>query len=299
MVDTWALGVVCALAAALCWAVATIWYKQLTDKFSNIALNFHKGWITLLGLALAAPFFSGISDALTNQSLAILLLSGAIGIGIGDTALFAALKRLSEKQTLLIAESTAPIMVVLGGMFFLSEYLSPWQLLAIGLIIFSVDLVIGLRGKLKGDNKHLLSGTALALGAALCQASGILLTRSVLSDGQIHPLASTALRTFGGVLFLLMWVRLDIRRFKPQATVAVDRQLIQPLLLASIIGTLMALSLVQTAVTYTDAAVVQTMIATSAIFSTLIAVIRGEQLDKKVWLGMILAWTGVVMMIFL
>lgn len=298
MSSTWILGIFCALGAAFCWAIATIWYKQLTGCFSNLALNFHKGWITLFALLLIWPFIDNLGDGINNHNLAILLLSGAIGIGIGDTALFAALKRLSEKQTLLIAESIAPIMVVIGGMLFLSEWLSLWQLFAMAIIIVSVDLVIGIRSKMGGDNTQLLSGTALALVAALCQASGVLLTRSVVGEGEIHPIASTFLRTAGGVLFILMWVRLDIRQFKPNPGIAVNSHLIKPLLLASIIGTLITLSLVQTSLGYVNAAVVQTLIATSAIFATLIAFFRGEKLDKKVWFGMVFAWIGVVIMVF-
>ncbi len=293
----WFFGIACVLTASFCWALSTVWYKQLTSRFSNVALNFHKGWITLVGLTLAWPFVAEAGIEIVSKHTALLLLSGAIGIGIGDTALFAALKRLNEKQTLLIAESVAPILVVIGGIVFLGEWLTLWQLVAIAIIILSVDLVIGLRGHFKGKNREVLSGTALALIAALCQAGGILITRSVLDDGDIHPIASTALRTIGATVFLLLWIRLDIRRLKPHAGVVVDRTLIKPLLLASIIGTLFALSLVQTSLGYVNAAVVQTLIATSAIFSTLIAMFRGEKMDRKVWLGVILAWLGVAIMI--
>lgn len=293
--NAWFLGVSCALLGALCWAVATLWYKDLTKSFSNISLNFHKGWITLVGLLLVYPFLDQPLHNLNSYNIAIMMLSGVIGLGIGDTALFAALKRLSEKQTLLVAESVAPILVIFGGMVFLNEWLSLWQWLSIVLIVLSVDLVIGLRSSDNRKDKQLLYGVSLALVAALCQAVGILITRSVFVEYELHPVMSTILRILGGLFFLLMWVKLDVRKFKP--TVVISSRLIKSLLVASVVGTLFALSLVQVAIANIDAAIVQTLIATSAIFSTFIAIFKGESVDKKVWLGLCCAWAGVAVLV--
>ncbi len=289
--NVWFLGVSCALLGALCWAVATLWYKILTKSFSNISLNFHKGWITLVGLLLVYPFLENPLNNLNIYNISIMMLSGAIGLGIGDTALFSALKRLSEKQTLLVAESIAPILVIFGGMLFLNEWLSLWQWFSIVLILLSVDLVIGLRAVENKKNKQLVYGIVLALVAALCQAIGLLITRSVFVEYALDPVMSTILRIVGGIVFLLLWVKLDVRKFKPKRKVSPE--IIKSLVIASVIGTFCALTLVQVATASIDAAIVQTLVATSAIFSTFIAIFKGEVVSKKVWLGVFFAWSGV------
>ncbi len=203
------LGISAALAAAFCWALSAVWFKHLTHSFSFSALNFHKGWLSIIGLSVACLFVAEPLTGLSTGSVLLLLLSGVIGIGIGDTALFASLHKLSERQTLLIAESAAPLLVIFGGLFLLSEFLNAYQVIAIVLIVASVDLVVGLRSKNKQNIKTPWQGIALALVAALCQAIGVLLVRHVFADTEINPLSSALIRILGGVLVLAVWLKFN------------------------------------------------------------------------------------------
>ncbi|WP_448564616.1 DMT family transporter [Thalassotalea ganghwensis] len=290
-----ALGMLSALLAAFFWAIATRWFKGLTEQFSFLGLNFAKGGITIIAL-VAISFLVEINYVeMTSQQLGIILISGIIGIGIGDTLLFAALKKLSEKHTLVIAESIAPIFVVIGGIWLLDEWLSWQQLIAIVMIIISVDWVLQLRRSTKQAKDSLVKGALLAIGAAFCQAVGILMVRDVYVDISVDPFVATFLRILGGLAFIICWSRGNVKSLMPHSALGLNGAI--KLVVGSLIGTLGALVLVQIALINTPAAIVQTLIATSAIFASIIALIKGERTNTKVWVGIVVAWIGVMLMV--
>ena len=289
------LGMFCALLAALCWAIATRWFKGLTEQFSFLGLNFAKGVITLSALLLIGLVIEINFAELTALQMSFIVLSGVIGIGIGDTLLFAALKQLSEKRTLVIAESIAPVFVVIGGVVLLDEWLTWQQILAIVLIIFAVDWVLQLRSEHQQTKELLINGSLLAVGAALCQAIGIIMVRDVYTQVVIDPFYATFLRIMGGLIFILTWSRGRVRSLLPYQSLGFCW--ITKLIIGSFIGTLGALVLVQIALIDTPAAIVQTLIATSAIFASIIAMIKGERVNAKVWGGVMMAWFGVMLMV--
>ena len=87
------LGELAALTCALCWAIAARIFRNLGDQFSSVSLNFWKGLISILMLLVIVPFVPG-SFVMTNDLVFWLALSGVVGIGIGDTFFFLALKKL-------------------------------------------------------------------------------------------------------------------------------------------------------------------------------------------------------------
>ncbi len=74
--------------------------------------------------------------------------------------------------------------------------------------------------------------------------------------------------------------------------------MIKRLVAASFVGTLLALTLIQFSLGLISGAIAQTLIATSALFAALIAFFSGETLTRNVWLGLLVGWLGVAVMIW-
>lgn len=70
----------------------------------------------------------------------LLLASGVVGIAMGDSLYFAALRRLGTRRTLTL-EAGGPALSLLGGALFLAELPSWHQGLGVALICLSVALV--------------------------------------------------------------------------------------------------------------------------------------------------------------
>jgi drug/metabolite transporter (DMT)-like permease len=87
-------GELAALAAAGLWAVATELYARLGRRIPPLELNLVKN---VLAAAMIAAFLAAggrILAAVPREALGLLLVSGAVGIGLGDTAYFASLGHL-------------------------------------------------------------------------------------------------------------------------------------------------------------------------------------------------------------
>ena len=138
------MGELAALSAAFVWALASTIWQRVGQQIPAVVLNLLKGAIALFML-LATVLILGTSlPAVNPHILAMLLISGALGIGIGDTAFFIVLKYLGARRTLLL-ETLSPPLTALFGLIFLQENLSPIACTGILLTICGVAWVIAER----------------------------------------------------------------------------------------------------------------------------------------------------------
>ena len=101
-------------------------------------LNLWKGLVALAVITPALWLAGHAPLEMPSQLTALLLLSGALGIGLGDTAFFNALNRLGERNTVLVAETTAPLLALLGAGLWLGEWPGPLKLLGMAAVLGGV-----------------------------------------------------------------------------------------------------------------------------------------------------------------
>jgi drug/metabolite transporter (DMT)-like permease len=264
----------------------------LGEHFSPLNLNLYKGIVATIGLILIAVIFIDVQQPHQND-MVWLLLSGAIGIGIGDTAFFAALNRLGERSTMLLTESSAPIFTALLAMVWLTELLSLFQWLAIAVIIFGVDLVLRCKESAANGIRFSMSGLSYAGLAALCQAVGAVTGRDVLINSNIDPVSSSIIRLLGGIILVTLLIVLSRQSFKPRQVL--NRVDWQYLLAATLVGTLIAMVLQMFAFTHAKAAIVQSLFTSSVIFTLAIAWLKGQFVSRNALIGSLIACFGVVL----
>lgn len=133
---------------------------------------------------------------LTDVSL--LVVSGIIGIFIGDTALFAAMNRLGPRRAGVLFATHALFSVVLAYIF-LGETQWGWTLIGSSLLLSGVMTAI-LFGKRKtelhaweANQSQLKRGVALGLLAALCQAVATLMLKPLM-ETDVDAIAASAVR---------------------------------------------------------------------------------------------------------
>ena len=118
------MGVFAALGTALCWAIAARLFRGTGNAFSPLTMNFWKGLISIVILAVVLVVVQ--PTGLSTHAILWLLLSGLIGIGIGDTCFFKALQSIGDSQAVLVAETLAPLFTALFAMAFIGEWIT-WQ----------------------------------------------------------------------------------------------------------------------------------------------------------------------------
>ena len=142
------IGVVAALAAALCWTLASSLWRRLPTSLGPGQLNLLKNLVALalqlpllLALvAIGAPGAVGAAGSGGAGPVALLLLSGVVGIALGDSFYLAALRRLGTRRALTF-DAAGPALSAIGAALLLAEVPAPRQWLGIGLISLAVLLV--------------------------------------------------------------------------------------------------------------------------------------------------------------
>ena len=201
--STLPIGEIAALTSAAFWAVASVmWTRQMSVSWP-IAMNLFKTGLCL-PLFVASLFLIGPDTPLAGVgigSVCMLLASGIIGMSIGDTFYFAGLARVGARRTMMIL-TLCPLFT--AGLSWLAGQDLPGLLASSGVALVLVGLVLVLRERPIGAIMHgrLRSGVLFAVGAALCQALGIVMTRQGLHDADI--LEASTLRILGGVMGILL-----------------------------------------------------------------------------------------------
>ncbi|OLQ90997.1 hypothetical protein BIY22_19055 [Vibrio panuliri] len=288
------LGEISALSAAAVWAIATWIYSQFSHQFSALQLNIIKGCIASIMMALVLPIAVTIPSELSTHHLAILALSGIIGIAIGDSAYFAALKRIGANKTLLL-ESLAPPLSGILALVFIGSVLPLQSWFGVLITTIAVTFVI-LQPNADNSSQINWSGIGFGLLASVCQASGVVISHYALVAGDLPPLLGALIRLTVGVLAVVAII--IFVENKPFSKILDNfRQLTQKafltLLLAIFVGTFLALWLQQSALKYASPAVAQTIIATSPLFMLGICALKGERVTLKSLLGTLAAIGGI------
>ncbi|WP_319783100.1 DMT family transporter [Oceanisphaera sp. IT1-181] len=201
-----------ALAAAACWAVASLLSAHAARHLGAFAFSRWRMFCVSLMLWAAALITGGWSS-LSSNSLSIMAASGLIGIFIGDTALFAAMNRLGPRRASVLFATHALFSALLAYLIF-GEIIADWTLIGCLLLVGGVMTAIFM-GKRTGDthaweqdNGRPWIGIALGLLAALCQSIATLMMKPVMMDelASVDPVSASAVRmstAFFAHLFLL------------------------------------------------------------------------------------------------
>lgn len=286
------IGELAAVSAAFLWAVASVIYATLGRQVPALALNLGKGLIAiaLLSITILAQGLS--TPPLATRDSLLLLLSGAFGIGFGDTVYLEALRNLGARRTLLLGTSAPPIAACLA-LWFLQEKLSTLAWLGISITIVGIVWVISERVVDQTQpSGHQWRGLAYALLASFAQAIGAILSRAALEDTTVSPLWGAWLRLIAGVVVVLGWgvLRNQMRTWW-QSINTNDLRL--RLFAAAFTGTYLGIWLQQLSLKYTVTGISQTLNATSPLFILPIALCLGEKVSRRAWLGAVIAVMGV------
>ncbi|MEP7730010.1 DMT family transporter [Marinomonas primoryensis] len=291
------------LVAALCWTISSLMAPGLIQRFGTMRFN----TVRIMIASVILLFISLVTQRF-NASLwlhvDLIILSGVLGIFLGDTMLFTAVHRLGPRRTGVIFATNAPMSILLGWLF-LNEHLSLNQLFACGLVLSGVIIAIlfGKRQSLHAweQTKGKLSvGILMALGGALGQASGALLSKPALLDGA-DPIAVSALRVTTGAVALMLAYGLFYRHRQPEHAIPfsqLTRQDFIGIAALATIGMVIGMSVLVWGVGNANVGIVTTL---SAVVPVLILpglwITTGQRPTFGAWLGAILVVTGAALII--
>ncbi len=188
------VGEIAALGTACCWVVTSLAFTGAGQRVGSLSVNLIRLFIALPLLSLWTFVASGsfYPTEVSSASWAWLSLSGLIGFVVGDMCLFRAFVVLGPRLSSLIM-ATAPLMTAIIGFVILGETLGSVALVGMALTIAGVSWALSDRKASRtNDRRRLGLGVLLALGGALGQAGGLVLSKYGMGDHDAF--ASTQIR---------------------------------------------------------------------------------------------------------
>ena len=283
-----------ALAAALSWAVASLISVDIARALGGIAFNRIRLIIVTFMLVLYAFLTNGWGTINANI-LPTIIISGFIGVFLGDTLLFIALKIIGPRRNNILFALAAPFTVILN-ILVLNKSMEIYEV--IGCLVVFIGVIVAIAyGTNKSDNhkwekidgsKNL--GILFGVLAALCQAIGIIIMKPVL-DQNVDPIASAAVRTGVSAIALGITYFFPHQIFKNKTKI--DVNLFIKIIISGFIGMALGMSLLLIAIQKGDAGIVATLSSTSPIMILFLIWL----LTKKIpvfgaWIGSIIAIIG-------
>jgi drug/metabolite transporter (DMT)-like permease len=280
------VGVLAALGSSASWAVGSILFARLGKRLQPLALTLAKGVISVALLALVLAL-SRPAAPVPPQSLFLLVLSGILGIAVGDTLFFAALQRLGA-SVLVLLFALGQVLTVILAVLRLGERPSIVQVVGIAVVTASITAVLWLRSESDGRRTELV-GILYGLGSIVAMSVSVIIAKVGL--GEAGPLDATFIRMVAGVVCVGLWI-LVTGRIGTGLKPVLDPTFAAELTVAVAVVTFGGFWLSLVAVKNIDVAVANTLNSTEPIFVLPLAAIY---LREKVTVPQVLCAVVTVM----
>ena len=262
-----------AFLAAVFFAVSAVCAHRTARMVGGFAANCARLWVA--GVMLAA-WAHGFGHGLHGAGLGVFVLSGTVGFGMGDLALFAALPLLGSRLTALMVQCLAAPMAALIEWLWLGTRLDVRELCCGAVILLGVAIAVAPE-KLseefaaRGDGPEVASrrkrGLLFGCLAAMGQSGGAVISRKAFALSHSAGLdldGGTAAyqRALGGLVVVTAAYLLSRRRVQVPGTPEPRWKAAWPWIVAnSLAGAAIGVSCYQWALATTPSAVVLPIVA--------------------------------------
>ncbi len=273
------IGILSAFGASASWTYACFIWRSQTQKYKTIDINLIKNLIAFL---VFTPAFINISSTTELKNIFILLVSGIIGIGLGDTFYLKSLQTIGTRKTLSV-ETLSPLIAAFSGEIFINEDLTikSW----VGVIIVSISLFIILKkgNDFKDENspfseKNNFKIFAFPFLSVLCAVLGGLFSRMVFLQSNLSPFITTEIRLLGAIIFLITLKGFKINFFLKN----IEKKEQKRFLLSILLGTNIGILLQQIVFKTLPIGIGWALLSTSPVVSLLFAKNEEREITKKI-----------------
>ena len=271
------LGIFSALGASISWTLACYIWRAQSFIYTSNQLNYLKN---IIAFTIYSPLLITIDWKTDWKHIALLLISGILGIAIGDSLYILSLKFLGTRLTLTF-EAISPILATIFGKLFLEEELAFNNYL--GSIIVVISLITISLQKVSNQQKQYSIkvkkiGYLFALLSILTAITAGMISRYVLTISDLSPFETTEIRLIGAIIFLVPIVRFQpIKKF-----LKTDKICKRKLVLASFLGTNIGILLQQIVFKELPIGVGWTLLSSTSLYSLIFARFEGDKINIRI-----------------
>ncbi|MCZ6674832.1 MAG: DMT family transporter [Verrucomicrobia bacterium] len=280
------------LLCAVFWATAVVLFRVAVRTVPPVELALFKSTFAFLLFLVTWLFFPAFEDesALSGRDIIVLILSGVVGIAMGDSLFLHSLKLLGASRNAILGCLFSPFVIILS-LIFLGERFTYMKFLGFALILAGIFFAVYHKSENAITRNNLILGTITGVLSILCMASGMVITKPVVTDSS--PILVAWIRLIGGAGGILCFTILTGKFFQ-MTQVFKSRLPWKVMIIGGFIGSYLALLTWLIGFKYTTASIASILNQTSVIFILLLAaVFLKERLSPLKIAGAVLSFAGV------
>jgi drug/metabolite transporter (DMT)-like permease len=267
------LGELISIGVAFSWTATALLSELGSKRLGNLTLNVLRMALALLfsvvlfWVVIGTPFPTGISTAACGW----MLLSGLVGYVIGDFCLFQCYIIIGSRYGQLFM-TLAPLAAAFMAWITLGQQMSLMSIFAMLVTLAGISISVLGRGEHHRVSLKLpLSGVLFAIGAAVCQGVGLVLSKmgmdhydSTQMPAWLIPFSANFLRCIAGIIgfTILLYFKEGLQ---PLRDAIHDRKGIMVATATTIFGPFVGVGFSLMAVQYTSAGIASTLMALTPI----------------------------------
>lgn len=257
------IGEIAALSAAVLWSVNAIVLSEALLRVGSFNVNIGRLFFASVFLLTTILLFS-LPFNLFWQQYFYLILSGIIGLVIGDLGMLKAYQLIGPRLGMLVMSFVPSISVILAFIF-LDEILTIFQIL--GIIITSLGLaVVVLQKKNVAEKFHFTpKGGLYALIAALGQSVGLIFAKEAFNFAPMNEFVATFVRIIFSLVLLVVLGRVLGISKNPIRVFKNDKMAFKLIIWGGILGPFLGITASLIAISNTNVGIASTLMATVPI----------------------------------
>lgn len=296
------LGELISIGVAFSWTATALLSEFGSKRLGNLTLNVLRMALALLfsmvmfWVVMGSPLPAGG----TMEAYGWLLLSGLVGYVIGDFCLFQCYIIIGSRYGQLFM-TLAPLAAALMAWVSLGQEMTAMSIVAMVVTLAGISISVLGRGEHhKVSLKLPLNGVFYAVGAALCQGIGLVLSKIGMDYYQtaaipdwLVPFSANFFRCVAGIVgfTILLYVR---EGFEPLREALRDRKGMTVATATTIFGPFVGVGFSLMAVQYTSAGIASTLMALTPIIIILPSYwLFGQRITWKAVTGAVISVIGV------
>jgi drug/metabolite transporter (DMT)-like permease len=289
-------GEVAALGTSICWTCSSLAFERATRRLGSLTVNLLRVTMAFALCTLITAFERGraLPTDATSAQWGWLFASGAVGMALGDLCLFRAYVLIGARVTMLI-QTLSPVFTAAIGWAVLGEGLGARGAAGMALVIGGVAWAVLDRAPgAVGPREHVARGVLLAIGGALGQAGGLVLSKRGM-DGY-DPFAATQIRVLAGIAGFA--IAITAAGFWPRVRAGLaDVRGVAATSVGALFGPCLGVALSLYAVAHTEAGIAAALIATTPVWLLGVALARREPVHAGGIVGALVAVGGVALLV--
>jgi drug/metabolite transporter (DMT)-like permease len=236
----------------------------------------------------------GYKFDLSESQFLNLIISGVIGLVIGDSFLFKSFQMIGARISMLLM-ALSPGMSTLLAFIFLNERITILGMVGIFITITGIALVVLERNT---NLKYKVSGLGIFYGfmGALGQSAGLIFAKFAFAEGHIVAFVATFVRIFASVIILLPIIILLKRYKNPYKMFRKNKSAFGSTLLGTVLGPYLGITFSLIAIENTKVGIAATLMSTMPIIMLpMVKYIYKEKLSWRAITGAVIAVLGVAL----